>query len=62
MKSISIYTLLISFFVFIQCKKEDPKEESQSPERRKCSNLTDAQLKNAPIETTTLSLQKYRRY
>ncbi|MEC5174191.1 efflux RND transporter periplasmic adaptor subunit [Chryseobacterium nepalense] len=58
MKSISIYTLLLSFFLFIQCKKEEaPKQEKSLPKDENVVTLTDAQLKNAPIETTTLSLQ-----
>ncbi|MPS64750.1 efflux RND transporter periplasmic adaptor subunit [Chryseobacterium sp.] len=58
MKSISIYTLLISFFVFIQCKKEDPKDpKANLPKDENVVMLTDTQLKNAPIETTMLSLQ-----
>ena len=58
MKSISIYTLLLSFFVFIQCKKEEaPKQEKSLPKDENVVTLTDAQLRNAPIETTTLSLQ-----
>lgn len=58
MKSISIYTLLISFFIFIQCKKEEaPKQEKSLPKDENVVTLTDAQLRNAPIETTMLSLQ-----
>ncbi|WP_294323866.1 efflux RND transporter periplasmic adaptor subunit [uncultured Chryseobacterium sp.] len=58
MKSISIYTLLISFFVFIQCKKEEAsKQEKSLPKDESIVTLTDAQLRNATIETTTLSLQ-----
>ncbi|WP_313599244.1 efflux RND transporter periplasmic adaptor subunit [Epilithonimonas vandammei] len=58
MKSISIYTLLISFFVFIQCKKEEaPKQEHNITKDENIVTLTDAQLRNAPIETTMLSLQ-----
>lgn len=59
MKSISIYTLLISFFIFIQCKKQEaPNQEKNIPQDENVVTLTDAQLRNAPIETTTLSLQK----
>ena len=58
MKSISIYTLLISFFVFIQCKKEEaPKQEKSFPKDENIVTLTYAQLRNAPIDTTMLSLQ-----
>ena len=58
MKSISIYTLLISFFIFIQCKKEEaPKQEHNITKDENIVTLTDAQLRNAPIETTMLSLQ-----
>ncbi|MGE4514090.1 MAG: efflux RND transporter periplasmic adaptor subunit, partial [Chryseobacterium sp.] len=58
MKSITIYTLLISLFIFIQCKKEEAQnQEKNIPQDENVVTLTDAQLKNAPIETTTLSLK-----
>lgn len=58
MKSISIYTLLISLFIIIQCKKEEaPNQEKNIPQDENVVTLTDAQLRNAPIETTTLSLK-----
>ncbi|WP_374460931.1 efflux RND transporter periplasmic adaptor subunit [Chryseobacterium taeanense] len=58
MKSISIYTLLISLFILIQCKKEEAQnQEKNIPQDENVVTLTDAQLKNAPIETTTLSLK-----
>lgn len=57
MKSISIYTLLISLFIFIQCKKEEAQnQEKNIPQDENVVTLTDSQLRNAPIETTTLSL------
>lgn len=58
MKSNSIYILLISFSLLIQCKKEEtPKQEKNLPKDENIVNLTDAQMRNAPIETTTLSLK-----
>ncbi|MCW3161630.1 efflux RND transporter periplasmic adaptor subunit [Chryseobacterium oryctis] len=58
MKRKLIY-IVLGLFMFVQCTKEKDKTE-QKPEPHKDENvvtLTDAQLKNAPIETTTLSLQ-----
>lgn len=58
MKSNSIYILLISFSLLIQCKKEEAlKQEKNLPKDENIVNLTDAQMRNAPIETTTLSLK-----
>lgn len=58
MKSNSIYILFISFSLLIQCKKEEtPKQEKNLPKDENIVNLTDAQMRNAPIETTTLSLK-----
>jgi membrane fusion protein, heavy metal efflux system len=53
------YCLFMGLLIFHQCKdheKTDP--VSVPPKDENVVTLTDAQLRNAPIETTTLSLQK----
>jgi cobalt-zinc-cadmium efflux system membrane fusion protein len=61
MKSISIYTLLISFFVFIQCKKEEaPKAGKKPPERRKCSDFNRCTVKKCTDRNNNTFVTKYR--
>ncbi len=53
------YSLSVGLLLFYQCKdhkKTEPVSEASKDEN--VVALTDAQLRNAPIETTTLSLQK----
>ncbi|PTT35448.1 efflux transporter periplasmic adaptor subunit [Chryseobacterium sp. HMWF028] len=53
------YSLSIGLFLFYQCKDhEKPEQASTSPKDENIVVLTDSQLRNAPIETTMLSLQK----
>ncbi|MCD1117639.1 efflux RND transporter periplasmic adaptor subunit [Chryseobacterium turcicum] len=60
MKSISIYyTLLISFFIFIQCKKQEQTGSKVNLSKdENVVKLTDAQFKNASIATVGVSMQK----
>lgn len=60
MKSISIYyTLLISFFIFIQCKKQEQTGSKVNLSKdENVVTLTDAQFRNAPIATAAFSMQK----
>jgi len=53
------YSLSIGLLLFYQCKENEKTEPvSAAPKNENVVVLTDAQLRNAPIETTTLSLQK----
>ncbi|CAA7391160.1 efflux RND transporter periplasmic adaptor subunit [Chryseobacterium fistulae] len=53
------YSLSIGLLLFYQCKDHVKQEEaSTSPKDENIVVLTNAQLKNAPVSTTMLSLQK----
>ncbi|ROH97956.1 efflux RND transporter periplasmic adaptor subunit [Chryseobacterium daecheongense] len=53
------YSLSIGLLIFYQCKDHEKIETvSAASKDENVVVLTDAQLRNAPIETTTLSLQK----